>query len=114
MNHMNAPELAAWLADETREKPLLLDVREAAELAVASVRPDDRFELLASADRGEALSRLAAERASRVLGAGQVPQRMDVAGPAHRHPAPGVFDHADMRVDRTLAVQRHNRARCRV
>ncbi len=28
MNHMNAPELAAWLADETREKPLLLDVRE--------------------------------------------------------------------------------------
>ncbi len=28
MHHLSAPELAAWLADDTRDKPLLLDVRE--------------------------------------------------------------------------------------
>jgi len=28
MKQVSAPELAAWLADEAREKPLLLDVRE--------------------------------------------------------------------------------------
>ena len=28
MQHITAPELAAWLADETRPKPVLLDVRE--------------------------------------------------------------------------------------
>jgi len=28
MKQITAPELAAWLADEGREKPLLLDVRE--------------------------------------------------------------------------------------
>lgn len=28
MHHLSAPELAAWLADDTRERPLLLDVRE--------------------------------------------------------------------------------------
>jgi len=28
MQTMTAPELAAWLADETRAKPVLLDVRE--------------------------------------------------------------------------------------
>ena len=28
MRQMSAPELAAWLADPTREQPLLLDVRE--------------------------------------------------------------------------------------
>ena len=28
MNHLTAPELAAWLADPSRPKPLLLDVRE--------------------------------------------------------------------------------------
>jgi rhodanese-related sulfurtransferase len=28
MQHMTAPELAAWIADETRPTPLLLDVRE--------------------------------------------------------------------------------------
>jgi rhodanese-related sulfurtransferase len=28
MNHLSAPELAAWLADPGRDKPLLLDVRE--------------------------------------------------------------------------------------
>lgn len=28
MQHLNAPELAAWLADSTRVQPLLLDVRE--------------------------------------------------------------------------------------
>jgi rhodanese-related sulfurtransferase len=28
MNHLTAPELAAWLADTTRARPLLLDVRE--------------------------------------------------------------------------------------
>ena len=28
MNHLTAPELAAWLADPTRARPLLLDVRE--------------------------------------------------------------------------------------
>ncbi len=28
MHHLTAPELATWLADETREPPLLLDVRE--------------------------------------------------------------------------------------
>ncbi|MDP3670363.1 MAG: rhodanese-like domain-containing protein [Telluria sp.] len=28
MQHMTAPELAAWLADPSRERPLLLDVRE--------------------------------------------------------------------------------------
>jgi rhodanese-related sulfurtransferase len=28
MEHISAPELAAWLADESRPKPLLLDVRE--------------------------------------------------------------------------------------
>lgn len=28
MQHLNAPELAAWLADPARPRPLLLDVRE--------------------------------------------------------------------------------------
>lgn len=28
MQHCSAPELAAWLADDTRARPLLLDVRE--------------------------------------------------------------------------------------
>jgi rhodanese-related sulfurtransferase len=28
MQHITAPELAAWLADPTRPRPLLLDVRE--------------------------------------------------------------------------------------
>jgi rhodanese-related sulfurtransferase len=28
MQHITAPELAAWLADPSRPKPLLLDVRE--------------------------------------------------------------------------------------
>ncbi len=28
MHHLSAPELAAWLADDKREQPLLLDVRE--------------------------------------------------------------------------------------
>ena len=28
MKHLSAPELAAWLADPSRPKPLLLDVRE--------------------------------------------------------------------------------------
>lgn len=28
MDHLTAPELAAWLADDTRAKPFLLDVRE--------------------------------------------------------------------------------------
>lgn len=28
MHHMTPPELAAWLADPSRERPLLLDVRE--------------------------------------------------------------------------------------
>ena len=28
MDHITAPELAAWLADESRPAPLLLDVRE--------------------------------------------------------------------------------------
>ena len=28
MQNLTAPELAAWLADESREKPVLLDVRE--------------------------------------------------------------------------------------
>lgn len=28
MEHLTAPDLAAWLADDTRAKPVLLDVRE--------------------------------------------------------------------------------------
>ncbi|QGZ39929.1 rhodanese-related sulfurtransferase [Pseudoduganella flava] len=28
MQHITAPELAAWLADDTRPRPVLLDVRE--------------------------------------------------------------------------------------
>ncbi len=28
MQHISAPELASWLADPSRERPLLLDVRE--------------------------------------------------------------------------------------
>ena len=28
MNHLSAPDLAAWLADDTRARPVLLDVRE--------------------------------------------------------------------------------------
>lgn len=28
MNHLTAPELAAWLADSSRPRPVLLDVRE--------------------------------------------------------------------------------------
>ena len=28
MHHLSAPDLAAWLADDSRERPLLLDVRE--------------------------------------------------------------------------------------
>ena len=29
MEHLSSPEMAVWLADSTREQPLLLDVREA-------------------------------------------------------------------------------------
>jgi rhodanese-related sulfurtransferase len=39
-------QLDDWLAQFAGQRPLLLDVREPGELAVASVRPDDRFELL--------------------------------------------------------------------
>ena len=35
MKQLSAPELAAWLADAQREKPVLLDVREAWELEKA-------------------------------------------------------------------------------
>lgn len=37
MQHLSAPELAAWLADPARPKPLLLDVREPWEVATASM-----------------------------------------------------------------------------
>jgi len=37
MKTLSAPELAAWLADEKREKPLLLDVREPWESAVCRI-----------------------------------------------------------------------------
>lgn len=37
MNHLTAPELAAWLADSARPRPLLLDVREDWELALCQI-----------------------------------------------------------------------------
>lgn len=37
MKTLSAPELAAWLADEQRESPLLLDVREPWEVAVCRI-----------------------------------------------------------------------------
>ncbi len=37
MNHLSAPELAAWLADPSRSRPLLLDVRENWEVATCKI-----------------------------------------------------------------------------
>jgi rhodanese-related sulfurtransferase len=37
MQHMSAPELAQWLADPAREKPVLLDVREPWELQTCRI-----------------------------------------------------------------------------
>lgn len=37
MQHITAPELAAWLADPSRPQPLLLDVREDWEFATCSI-----------------------------------------------------------------------------
>lgn len=37
MQMISAPELAAWLADETRAKPVLLDVRENWEFATCHI-----------------------------------------------------------------------------
>ena len=37
MNHLTAPELAAWLGDETRARPLLLDVRENWEVETCAI-----------------------------------------------------------------------------
>lgn len=37
MNHLTAPELAAWLADPAREQPVLLDVRENWEFATCHI-----------------------------------------------------------------------------
>lgn len=37
MQSISAPELAAWLADDSRAKPLLLDVREPSEFAVCAI-----------------------------------------------------------------------------
>jgi rhodanese-related sulfurtransferase len=37
MNQITAPELAAWLADESRARPLLLDVRENWEVATCKI-----------------------------------------------------------------------------
>jgi len=37
MNHLTAPELAAWLADPARPRPLLLDVRENWEFATCNI-----------------------------------------------------------------------------
>jgi rhodanese-related sulfurtransferase len=37
MLHLSAPDLAAWLADPARPKPLLLDVREPWEVATAAM-----------------------------------------------------------------------------
>jgi rhodanese-related sulfurtransferase len=37
MQTITAPELAAWLADEARAQPLLLDVREPHEVAVCAI-----------------------------------------------------------------------------
>jgi rhodanese-related sulfurtransferase len=37
MQHVTAPELAAWLADPTRARPLLLDVRENWEFATCKI-----------------------------------------------------------------------------
>ncbi|MFA9440901.1 rhodanese-like domain-containing protein [Uliginosibacterium sp. sgz301328] len=37
MQPISAPDLAAWLADDSRAKPLLLDVREPSEFAVCAI-----------------------------------------------------------------------------
>jgi rhodanese-related sulfurtransferase len=37
MNQLSAPELAAWLADPARPRPVLLDVREPWEVALCSI-----------------------------------------------------------------------------
>jgi rhodanese-related sulfurtransferase len=37
MEHITAPELAAWLADDSRPQPVLLDVREPWEIAQCSL-----------------------------------------------------------------------------
>ncbi len=46
IDQVRPSQLDGWMARFEGQRPLLLDVREPAELAVASVRPDDRFELL--------------------------------------------------------------------
>ncbi len=37
MHHLSATDLAAWIADDAREKPLLLDVREPWEFETCSI-----------------------------------------------------------------------------
>ena len=37
MNQISAPELAAWLSDEQRPQPVLLDVRELSELQICQI-----------------------------------------------------------------------------
>ena len=37
MQNMTAPELAAWLADESRPRPVLLDVREPWEVQTCQI-----------------------------------------------------------------------------
>lgn len=37
MNSLSAPELATWLADDSRSRPLLLDVREPWETAICRI-----------------------------------------------------------------------------
>lgn len=37
MQHLTPPDLAAWLADTSRTRPLLLDVREPWEVSTASI-----------------------------------------------------------------------------
>ena len=38
MQHISAPELAAWLADQTRPQPVLLDVREGWEYQTCHIK----------------------------------------------------------------------------
>lgn len=55
MQHLNAPELAAWLADSTRKQPLLLDVREPWEFETCHIAGSQLIPMSAIPERQEEL-----------------------------------------------------------
>lgn len=57
MKTLTAPELARWLRDETRPRPLLLDVREPWEFQVCRIDGSELIPIRALAARYEELDR---------------------------------------------------------